>query len=313
VAGLARRQHGIVARAQLLTIGLGRRAIELRVANGRLHLVHRGVYAVGHEVVSREGRWMAAVLGGGPGAVLSHASAAAHLGIRPSDAVTTDITTDRRLRSRPGLRFHYCVLPADEVTVADGIPVTTPARTLFDLAGVVPLAQLQRAGKEAEVKRLWGQLSLPDLLERHPGRPGAGAIRAVIETPDRGVTRNDVEEALAALVRRARLPHPLFNTPLKLGSRFMEPDCMWPEQRVIVEVDGYETHGTRDSFESDRARDRALTAAGWLVIRVTWRQLRDEPAQIARDLRTVLRRRSAPRPRQAARAARRPWGRGRAP
>jgi len=162
---------------------------------------------------------------------------------------------------------------------------------------VVPLAQLQRAVKEAEVKRLWGPLSLPDLLGRHPGRPGAAAIRAVIETPGRGVTRNDVEDALAALVRRVRLPHPLFNTPLKLGSRFVEPDCMWPAHRVIVEVDGYETHGTRDSFESDRARDRALTAAGWLVIRVTWRQLRDEPAQIARDLRAVLRRRSARRPR----------------
>ena len=119
----------------------------------------------------------------------------------------------------------------------------------------------------------------------------------MIETPGRGVTRNDVEDALAALVRRARLPHPLFNTPLELGPRFVEPDCMWPAQRVIVEVDGYETHGTRDSFESDRARDRALTAAGGLVIRVTWRQLRAAPAQIARDLRAVLRRRSARRPR----------------
>jgi len=234
---------------------------------------------------------MAAVLAYGPGSVLSHRPGGAHWQL-VSDRGPCEVTVPQARRSRRGIRVHQARLPADEITVQDGIPVTTPARTLFDLAGAVPLAQLQRAAKEAEVKRLWGPLSLPDLLGRHPGRPGAAAIRAVIETPGRGVTRNDVEDALAALVRRARLPPPLFNIPLKLGSRFVEPDCMWPAQQVIVEVDGYETHGTRDSFESDRARDRALTAAGWLVIRVTWRQLRDEPAQIGRDLRAVLRRRS---------------------
>jgi very-short-patch-repair endonuclease len=297
IAEVAGAQHGVVARRQLAAIGFGPSAIEMRLARGRLHRLHRGVYAVGHAVVTDRGRWMAAVLAAGRGAMLSHLSAAALLGLRSSAGLTADVTVPRELRSRPGLRFHRCLLPAEEVTVEDGIPVTTPARTLFDLAGVVPLAQLRRAVKEAEVKRLWGRLALPDLLERHPGRPGAAAIRAVIETPDRGVTRNDVEEALAALVRRARLPSPLFNTPLRLGSRFVEPDCMWPEQRVIVEVDGYETHGPRDSFERDRSRDRALTAAGWLVIRVTWRQLRDEPEQIARDLRAVLRRRAGNRSR----------------
>ena len=216
---------------------------------------------MGHAVVADKGRWMAAVLAAGREAVLSHVSAAALLGLRSSAGPTADVTVRRELRPRPGLCFHYCRLPADEITVEDGIPVTTPARTLFDLAGVVPLAQLQRAVKEAEVKRLWDPLSLPELLDRHPGRPGAAAIRAVIETPGRGVTRNDVEDALAALVRRARLPHPLFNTPLKLGSRFVEPDCMWPAQRVIVEVDGYETHGTRDSFDGDRAPSRTRSTA----------------------------------------------------
>jgi len=135
VADLARRQYGVVTRTQLRTIGLGRRAIELRIANGRLHVVHRGVYAVGHALMSREARWMAAVLAAGPGAVLSHASAAAHLGIRPPGAVTTDITIERLLRSRPGIRLHYTQLPPDEVMVHEAIPVTTPTRTLFDLAG----------------------------------------------------------------------------------------------------------------------------------------------------------------------------------
>ena len=198
-----------------------------------------------------------------------------------------EISCPRPLQ-RPGIRTYWCRLPVDEVTVHEGIPVTTPARTLFDLAAVVSLEELRRAVKEAEVRRLWGLVSLPDLVARHPRRPGAAAIRAVTEAPDRGVTRNDVEEALAALVRRTRLPDPLFNVPLKLGPRFIEPDCMWPEQRVIVEVDGYETHGTRDSFESDRARDRELAVHGWRVVRVTWRQLLDEPEQIARDLRALL-------------------------
>ena len=234
---------------------------------------------------------MAAALAAGDGAALSHTAAAALWGMRAWRDRIIHITGPAQ-RSRPGIRFHCSRLPADEVTVHDGIPVTTPARTLFDLAAVVSPAEFRRAVKEANVKRLWGPLSLGDLLDRHPRRPGAAAVRAVIEAPDRGVTRNDVEDALAALVRRARLPHPLFNTPLEIGSRFLEPDCMWPEQRVIVEVDGYEAHGTRDSFESDRARDRALTAAGWRVIRVTWRQLRDEPEQIAQDLRALLERRS---------------------
>jgi very-short-patch-repair endonuclease len=287
LAELARRQHGVVSRRQLAEVGLATGAINVRVDNGRLHVLHRGIYAVGHTLVTDKGRWMAAALAAGDGAALSHTAAAALWSMRSWRDRIIHVTAPTQ-RSRPGIRFHCSRLPPDEVTVEDGIPVTTPARTLFDLAGVAPLAQLRRAVKEAEVKRLWGQLSLPDLLERHPGRPGAAAIRAVIEMPDRGVTRNDVEEALAALVRRARLPNPLSNTALKLGSRFVEPDCMWPEQRVIVEVDGYETHGTRDSFESDRARDRALTAAGWRVVRVTWRQLRDESEAVARDLRALL-------------------------
>lgn len=287
MAELARRQHGVLSRQQLAGLGLATGAINLRIDNGRLHLLHRGVYAVGHALLTDKGRWMAAALAAGDRAALSYTPAAALWGMRSWRDRILHVTAPAQ-RSRPGIRFHCSRLPADEVTVEQGIPVTTPARTLFDLAGVVPLAQLRRAVKEAEVKRLWGPLSLPDLLERHPRRAGAAAIRAVIDAPDRGVTRNDVEEALAALVRRARLPRPRFNAPLKLGSRFIEPDCLWAEQRVIVEVDGYETHGTRDSFESDRARDRALTAAGWRVIRVTWRQLRDEPEGIARDLRALL-------------------------
>ena len=136
----------MVARPQLVQIGLGRGEIEWRLARGRLHRLHTGVYAVGHAVVTGEGRWMAAVLASGPEAVLSHRAAAALWGIRRV-AHPLEVSCPR-LRRRPGIRSHWSRLPADEITVEDGIPVTTPARTLFDLAGVVPLAQLQRAVKE---------------------------------------------------------------------------------------------------------------------------------------------------------------------
>lgn len=266
---------------------MGRGAINLRIARGRLHVLHRGVYAVGHRVLTDEGRWMAAVLAGGPGAVLSHRSAAAHWGIRPSQTALVDVTTDQQ-RSRPGLLFHYSLLPTDEVTVRDGIFVTTVSRTLFDLAGVVRLHQLRRAVNEAEVRRLWDPLSLEDLLTRHPRRPAAAAVRAVLATPGAGITRNGLEDRFLGLLGAARLPRPATNVPIEVNGVWIEPDCTWREQRLIVELDGNATHATRSAFESDRARDRALVAAGWRVMRITWRQLHDEPQALTRDLRASL-------------------------
>jgi hypothetical protein len=262
VAELAGGQHGVVSRVQLGEMGLGRGAVDLRVARGRLHAVHRGVYAVGHSVLTDEGRYMAAVLAGGPGAVLSHSAAAAHWGMRPSSTALIEVTVGRQLRARPGLRFHHSHLPTDEVTTYAGIPVTTVPRTLFDLAAVVDPPQLRRAVNEAEVRRLWDPLSLADLLDRHPRRPGAGAIRAMVAAPDAGITRSMLEERFLAFLDASGLPPPATNAPLQLGHRFVEADCAWREQRLIVELDGYATHGTRASFEDDRGRDRALTAAG---------------------------------------------------
>jgi len=170
----------------------------------------------------------------------------------------------------------------------EGIPVTTVPRTLFDLAAVIPLRQLNRAVNEAEIRRLWDPLSLDDLLERHPRRPGAAAIRAVLATPGAGITRNDLEDLFIDFVDRVGLPRPATNAPLQLPGFWIEPDCMWREQRLIVELDGRATHATRSAFENDRARDRALTAAGWRVIRITWRQLHDDAAALTRDLRASL-------------------------
>jgi len=265
----------------------------MRVSRGRLHRVHQGIYAVGHAIVTDNGRWMAAVLAGGPGAVLSHRAAAALWGIRRT-AHSLEITCARHLQ-RPGIRAYRADLPADEVTLHEAIPVTSPPRTLFDLAAVVSIEQLRRAVNEAEIRRLWDALSLADLLVRHPRRPGAAAVRTVIATPGGGGPRNDLEELFLALLDRAGLARPLVNEPFWISGRFIEPDCLWREQRVIVELDGYETHCTRAAYESDRARDRMLTAAGWHVMRITWRQLRDEPEAVVRDLRTLLTRPESPR------------------
>lgn len=287
IAELAQRQYGVVTRRQLRELGCGRGAIELALARRRLHAVHSGVYAVGHCRLGVEGRCIAAVLAGGAGAVLSYGAAGAHWGIRPSAAALIDVTTPLNRRSRPGIRFHRSCLPADEVTVREGIPVTSVTRTLFDLAGVVPLGQLGRAVREVEARRLWDRLSLEDLLARHPRPPGAAAIRALLDG-EAYVTRSEFEERLFALLGTAGGQRPLANVTIPLGDRFVEVDLAWPDHRVVVELDGHATHGTRASFEEDRARDRALVAAGWRVIRITWRQLRDEPEQIVADLRASL-------------------------
>jgi predicted transcriptional regulator of viral defense system len=154
IARLARLQHGRVARRQLIAIGLAPDTIDYRLRRFRLHVVYRGVYAVGHDVPTREGNWMAAVLAGGVAAVLSHRDAAALWGFRPAARSRIDVTTPRRQHPRRGIQFHRSSLPSDEVTINDGIPVTTVPRTLFDLAAVLRPRQVERALNEAEALRL---------------------------------------------------------------------------------------------------------------------------------------------------------------
>jgi very-short-patch-repair endonuclease len=287
---LAEGQHGVVARAQLLRLGVGRRAIEHRLQHGRLHPIHHGVYAVGHRVLSKEARWMAAVLAAGPGAALSHRSAAALWGLRRSTRSRIEVTVATQRRPRPGIQMHRGRLAPDEVTVVDGIPVTTVLRTLLDLAAVIPPRQVERAVHEAEVRRLSDLLSLDDLVVRHPRRRRIATIRAVLAAGRIGaiVTRSELEDRFLAFVDAAGLPRPEVNTSLRVGGRWIEADCVWRAERLIVELDGHATHGTAAAYERDRARDRTLNAAGWRVVRVTWRQTHDEPNALAADLRTLL-------------------------
>jgi very-short-patch-repair endonuclease/predicted transcriptional regulator of viral defense system len=287
IAALAKPQHGVVARGQLVDLGLGRGAIEHRVRCGRLHPLHRGVFAVGHRAVSRDAAWLAAVLAAGDGAALSYRSAAALWGIRQSGRARVEVSVPRHRRSSARLELHWVPMQPDEITSERGIPVTTPARTLFDLAAVVSEEQLERAFDEAEVRRLTSPTSLDALLARYPGRKGAPAIRKVLAkhaAVGQTVTRSELERRFLSLVDASGLPRPRMNRAGDQG----ELDATWHDERLVVELDGFAVHGTRRAFEDDRARDRALQVAGWRVVRITWRQLRDEPDTIAVQLSALL-------------------------
>jgi very-short-patch-repair endonuclease len=239
---------------------------------------------------------MAAVLAAGPDAVLSHRDAAALFSLRTSARGPIEVSVPRRCR-RPGIQAHLARLQADEITVEDGIPVTTVARTLLDLAAVLPRQPLKRATEQAEVLRLADRTSLDDLLMRYPTRRGTAALRelrnaGLAET----VTRSDLEDRFLAFLDAHDLPAPRVNGLVE----GLEVDFHWRDQRVVVELDGRAAHHTIAAFERDRARDRALQVAGWRVVRITWRQLHDEPERIAADLARVL---SVPGPHETRHAA----------
>ena len=286
VADLAERQHGVVARQQLLALGLSEGAIEHRLACGRLHPVHRGVYAVGHRVLSQEGRWMAAVLASGAGAVLSHRAAAARWDLRQSARPRVEVTVPQYRRPRRGIESRVACLPADEVTVVRAIQVTTPSRTLLDLATVLPPHALRQAVHEAEVLRLGDALSLADLIARHPRRRGVRALRRIVDEGNLGstVARSELELRFLAFLADAGLPRPDVNSRIE----GMEVDFAWRPAQLVVELDGFAAHGTRAAFERDRERDRRLQAAGWRVVRVTWRHLNEHPRRLGRELEALL-------------------------
>jgi very-short-patch-repair endonuclease len=284
IGELAERQHGLVTRAQLVELGLGGRAIDHRLERHRLYPVHRGVYTIGHRLLSRDGRRMAAVLACGHDAVLSHFAAAALWGIRESSRIEVTTRTAHRLKRQ--VIVHRAALPADERTTHRGIPTTTVPRTLLDLSALVRPDDLRSALRQAEQLRLTDPLSLGDLAERYPRRAGVAAVKALLEEARLGlnVVRSELEERFQAFLLKAGLPLPRTNQHVE----GYEVDCVWPDQRLIVELDGRAVHDTGQGFERDRVRDRALTAAGWHVIRVTWRQLHEEPEHLEADLRLLL-------------------------
>jgi very-short-patch-repair endonuclease len=234
---------------------------------------------------------MAAVLASGPEAVLSHWSAAALWMIRPDSRSIIDVTTPQKSRSWKGIRRHHSLLPADEVAVEKGIPVTTVPRTIFDLAATEPGDVVENLLREAEFRELWDRLSLRDLIERYPRRRGVRRVRLALERLEEepsGRKRSPLEERFAPFLRHRHLPLPRFNDWVVLGPKRYQVDCHWPGTGQIVELDGWEGHRTRSAFREDRARDRALRVAGYSVTRLTWNQLDDEPEAVSADLRVLL-------------------------
>jgi very-short-patch-repair endonuclease len=279
VAALARRQHGVVSRAQLTELGIGDDAIDYRLGTGRLHSVFRCVYAVGHEALPPRGRDMAAVLTCGPNAVLSHRSAAALWGIRRTSRTWVDVSATRSREGQDGIDLHRIrSLQEQDRAVIDGIPVTGLARTYLDLAEVVPPRHVQRAMEEGDRLQIFDLRAVQDVCERSPGRHGVKTLRALMqdaeETPH---TRQELERFFLDVCKQHGLPRPAVNAVVE----GYEVDAVWRRQRLVVELDGWEFHRSRRSFERDRERDAVLQLAGYRVIRITYRRLTREPAEVA--------------------------------
>jgi len=265
IAKIAASQHGVVTIAQLRAAGISSDAAEHQARAGRLHRVHRGVYAVGHRGLGSEGRWLAAVLACGEGAVLSHESAAGLWELLPPLLAPVHVTipTDAGRSRRPGIRVHRSPhLPQDATTRQHGIAVTTPARTLADLRSTVPAAAFRQALREAAYRNL-------DLGEiAHDG------------------TRSDPERAFLRLCRRHRLPRPDLN--VRIG-RFTV-DFLWREQRLVVETDAWSSHRGAQAFEDDHERDLELGSLGYRVLRFTRKQVEGRPEAVAASVRGALQR-----------------------
>jgi very-short-patch-repair endonuclease len=200
------------------------------------------------------------------------------------------VTVAAKSDSRGRIKRHSSSVPPDEATSEQGIPVTTVPRTIFDLAAVASVDQVEFALREAEYLRLYDSLSLHDLLARYPGRRGSRTVRAALarRAEHEGRTRSPLEELFVPFLRRHRLPLPRLNAWLRLDGRWIQVDCLWERQQVVVELDGFAGHGTRVAFREDRSRDRRLRVAGYGGVRIAWGQLEDEPEAIAADLRALL-------------------------
>jgi very-short-patch-repair endonuclease len=285
VWSLARLQHGVIARWQLLDLGASRSWIGHRIATGRLHPIHRGVYAVGRPQLTRAGRFMAAVLACGPDAVLSHISAAAHWKIRQAGP-TTPIHTSLRaavVRRPKGIAVHRTRTLADgDITTHDGIPITSPARTLIDLATVLGPKQLEAAVNEADVLDLTDPETLRGELDEHKGQPGVRPLRALLDRHTYRLTESELERRFLRIVRDAGLPLP--DTQEQLAGR---TDFHWPELGLVVETDGWRYHRTPSRQARDNRRMQQHALAGRTAVRFSHYEIRYESRRVAAAMRAL--------------------------
>lgn len=289
---MARRQHGVAARSQLLALGFGAEAIRHRLERGRLHGVHRGVYAVGRPEITHHGRLMAAVLACGPGALISHRSAAELWGIASHRPRKIELSVPSGSRYRPGgCTVHRRDLAPDERTLRHRIPLTATASTLVDLAAGVDRPRLEAAVNEADKLDLLRADELPGLVARFSGRPGLRALRALVEARSFRLTDSELERRFLALVHSAGLPAPETGHYLS-GFRV---DFFWPLLGLVVETDGLRYHRTPGQQARDRLRDQTHVASGLTALRFTHAQVRFEPAHVRATLRAVMRRLNQPK------------------
>jgi very-short-patch-repair endonuclease len=263
----AATQHGVVSYAQLVAIGLRSSGVGVRISAGRLHRLHRGVYSVSPpRLLAVKGRWLAAVMACGEGAVLSHMDAAAlwELMSAPRGPIHVTIPTDNGRERRTSIVLHRALtLLPSQTTVRSSIPVTNPARTVSDLRRLLSRPRFEPILRRAEILRL-----------------DIGPQQEHIEEAD----RTELERRMLALCRRHGLPMP--RCQQIIGAYTV--DFLWPDARLVVEVDGWKTHGTRSAFESDRSRDAELQVAGYRVVRFTWRQVTENGPAVAATIRALL-------------------------
>lgn len=284
LAELADRQYGVISRRQLLAEGLSLRSIGRRVEAGRLHCLHRCVYAFGAPRVSLRGEWMAAVLACGDKALLSHQSAAMLWGLMRPRRGSVDVSAAAG-RRRHGIVVHECGITDADRAARAGIPVTTAARTLFDLAEVVDERQLEFAFEEADRLELLEIRALEEVCTRCPGRRALRPVRQLIDAALLPIdTQSWLEERVLELCRNHDLPTP------ETGARVLgrEVDALWRGQKLIVEADSWLHHGGRQSFEDDRARDAEMQVHGFHVLRLTSRRIDREAEAIAKQIRRLL-------------------------
>jgi len=294
IGDLAERQHGVVSRRQLRGLGIGDSTITLRIASGYLRPLFREAFAVGHGAITRQGRMLAAVLACEQGTVLSHGSAAELLGLWDKQLPAMHvIPPDWSGRKIDGIRWHRVRLPAgDEFEIRDGIPCTTVSRTLVDMAGWTGWSSMRRLVEQAAILRQLNVEEIDRILSLGRRR-GAPRLRAIL-IPWRGggeptpKLRSKLEARLFPLLVERGLPRPRCNVRLEIEGNWLEIDLLWEEQRLAIETDGEETHGTHAAFQRDRWRDQILVAAGYRTARITWAQVRDEPDAVVNRIARML-------------------------
>jgi hypothetical protein len=273
IARLAAEEWAVLSIAELRRCGLSDDGVWVRVRNGRLHPRHRGVYAVGHPNLTLQGQFLAAVKACGPTAILASFAAAAHLGFVRWDGRHPEVkVVGTSTRRHKGIHVHRTkTLDPRDVTRFQGIPVTTPARTLLDLAATMPYKNLRRAVREAQALQRVNVRQLLEVLERHPRRRGARNLARIVATGP-APTRSELENVVLDLILGAGFEHPDVNVPLVVADKRVVPDFRWPAHRLVVEADGAAFHDNPVARAEDAERQALLEADGERVLRVTWAQ-----------------------------------------